>query len=277
MRHSSPVATLHLFSRPRAPPPACAASSTLGALSDALPFIAEAALVAEDVEYSGLGVSIRGRADYCAAAASWKLRLPERLPNFACANKFILPPDARGMVSCRYQLSFDAPVPPAVLPGQRRRLAAARLPLTAGGRTRVTANVVGTLYLDEDSGRVRRYTEQLVGDPMAVGTSIAHFELLNARAVAREPTSGLPPPVREPYAYWQALRGMMRIELEEIRRRDRQLSDELAVLTDDSGVSDADFERAFRLYLLRIFLLGAAGPFFVFVVAKLGAAAAGSL
>ena len=159
-------------------------------------------------------------------------------------------------MSCRYKLAFDAPVPPAVLPGQRRRLEAARLTVSADGRTRVTASVVGTLALDPESGRVRRISERLVGDPLAVETSIAHFELLNARAVARLPDA-LPPPAREPLAYWDALRRMMRIELEVVPC-EREQSDELSVLTDDGGVTDDDFEASFKAYLLRIFLLGAA-------------------
>ena len=53
-----------------------------------------------------------------------------------------------------------------------------------------------------------------MSDPFAVSGSIAHFELLNARALALLP-EGTPPPLRAPLAYWSALRGMMRIELEE--------------------------------------------------------------
>ena len=42
-------------------------------------------------------------------------------------------------------------------------------------------------------------------------------------------------------------------------------------------MSDDDFEASFRAYLLRIFLLGAAGPLAVYVFAKLlRAAASGS-
>jgi hypothetical protein len=68
---------------------------------------------------------------------------------------------------------------------------------------------------------------------------------------------------------------MMRIELEELRRREREQSDELSVLTDDAGVTDDDFEASFRTYLLRIFLLGAAGPLAVYVFAKVLRAVAG--
>merc|ERR1719171_912390 len=99
---------------------------------------------------------------------------------------------------------------------------------------------------------------------MAVETSIAHFELLNARAICLR---GEPAAAREPLAYWDALRGMMRIELEELRRRERAQSDELSVLTEE-GVSDADFEASFRAYLLRIFLFGAAGPLLAYGLAK---------
>ena len=245
----------------------CATAADLDLISESLPFLDDAALLSDDCEYSGLGSSFAGSAECASAAALWRSALPQRLPNFECTAKFALPADARGVVSCRYKIAFDAPVPPAVLPGQRRRLEAARLTVSADGRTRVTASVVGTLALDPESGRVRRISERLVGDPLAVETSIAHFELLNARAVARLPEA-LPPPAREPLAYWDALRGMMRIELEELRRREREQSDELSVLTDDAGVTDDDFEASFRAYLLRIFLLGAAGPLAVYVFAK---------
>ena len=261
-------------SRPRLRSRICATAASLDRISESLPFLDDVALLTDDCEYSGLGSSFAGGAECASAAALWRSALPQRLPNFECTAKFALPADARGVVSCRYKIAFDAPVPPAVLPGQRRRLEAARLTVSADGRTRVTASVVGTLALDPESGRVRRISERLVGDPLAVETSIAHFELLNARAVARLPEA-LPPPAREPLAYWDALRGMMRIELEELRRREREQSDELSVLTDDAGVTDDDFEASFRAYLLRIFLLGAAGPLAVYVFAKVLRAVAG--
>ena len=58
---------------------------------------------------------------------------------------------------------------------------------------------------------------------------------------------------------------MMRIELEEIRRR--SASDEVSVI-DGTGVSDEDFEAAFRAYILRIFALGFVPPFVAFALAK---------
>ena len=62
---------------------------------------------------------------------------------------------------------------------------------------------------------------------------MAHFELLNARARALLPEGNpLIDPVR---AYWSALRGMMRIEMEEGARR--AASDELSVLG-SSDVTD---------------------------------------
>jgi hypothetical protein len=208
--------------------------------------------------------------------------------------------------ACRYELAFDAPVPPAVLPGQRRRLDAAQLVVSAEGRTRVRALVAASLQLDGSRTRVRRVSERLVADPLAVTASIAHFELLNARSVALS-ADAAPPLLREPAAYWvcaqwltprwhvshtagaerllcssapcghafgqTALRAMMRIELEEIRRR--SASDESAVLDGGAdGVSDEAFEAQFRAYILRIFLLGFAPPLVAFGLAKLLRAAA---
>ena len=76
--------------------------------------------------------------------------------------------------------------------------------------------------------------------------------------------------MREARAYWDALRGMMRLELEESVRRQRQA--ELARLDyagPDDGVSDAEFEARFRVYMLRIFLLGTLPPAGAFGIAKL--------
>ena len=101
----------------------------------------------------------------------------------------------------------------------------------------------------------------------AYAQSIAHFELLNARAIALCDTN-LPALVSEPLAYWDALRGMMRLELEEAVRRSQ--TDEMSVLSGgEEGVTDEQFERQFRVYIARIFLLGAAGPALAFGVAKL--------
>ena len=241
------------------------AVDTLEALSSELPFLTTADLLSEDVEYTGLGLTLSGR-DACMAAAScWSASLPERLRDFTIEDLTVLPPDGRGIVYCRYRISFDAPVPPAVLPGQRRRLAAAQLTIK-GGRTRVSALVAANLQLDGD-GRCRKFRETLVADPFAVETSIAHFELLNARAIALEPLSSKTPLVREPLAYVSALRGMMRLELEEAKRRSR--SDELSVLEVDDGVSDDEFEAQFRVYMLRIFALGFMPGAAAFALAKL--------
>ena len=140
--------------------------------------------------------------------------------------------------------------------------------MSSDGFTRVSALVAGTLQLDREGTRVQRYRETLVADPFAVTTSIAHFELLNARARALESTPSL---VAEPLAYWSALRGMMRLELEEATRRAQ--TDELSVL-ESADVTDDMFEAQFRVYMLRIFLLGAAGPAVAFGVAKVLRAAA---
>jgi len=61
-------------------------------------------------------------------------------------------------------------------------------------------------------------------------------------------------PVR---AYWSALRGMMRIEMEEGARR--AASDELSVLG-SSDVTDEEFEREFRRFIGRNLLVGALLP-----------------
>ena len=113
---------------------------------------------------------------------------------------------------------------------------------------------MGTIALDEQ-GRVCRHDEQLVTDPFDVTNSMAHFELLNARARALLPEGNpLIDPVR---AYWSALRGMMRIEMEEGARR--AASDELPVLG-SSDVTDEEFEREFRRFIGRNLLVGALLP-----------------
>ena len=249
--------------RTRTAASASAPGGTLDALSASLPFL-DAGMYTRDARYSGLGVTLTGREACAAAAHAWRDTLPSRLRNFAVDGMTVLPPDARNVIVCRYRLCFDAPVPPAVLPGQRRRLDAANLRID-GGRTRVTAVVAASLRLDRDGSRVCRHEEALVADPLAVGTSIAHFELLSARSAALQPGGQLEL-LREPLAYWSALRGMMRVELDEIRRRSE--SDEAAVLGGEGGVSDDEFEAAFRAYMVRIFAIGFVPPLAAFALAK---------
>ena len=175
-------------SRRARPLAASASAATLDALSEQLPFLDAEELLADDVSYRGLGLSLSGRADVCAALGRMRATLPSRLPNFECTDKTLLPPDARNVVTCRYKLSFDAPVPPAVLPAQMRRLDAAQLVRTADGRTRVTAIVAASLQLDDATGRVRRLSETLVADPFEVTASI----------VRRAPLATRPHPIRPP-------------------------------------------------------------------------------
>lgn len=233
-------------------------------LSAALPFLGEE-LLAEDVRYSGLGVTLQGRDAYAAATAAWSRVLPQRLGRLQCERKTVLPPDSRRRVTARYSLEFEAPVPPQVLPAQRARLLRAGVPTS--GLVAVRATIVGTIELDEQ-GRVCRHDEQLVTDPFDVTNSMAHFELLNARARALLP-EGAPPPLNlafdPPRAYWAALRGMMRIEMEEGARR--AASDELTVLG-SSDVTDEDFEREFRSFIGRNLLVGALLPASLYGVAK---------
>lgn len=91
------------------------AAVELERLSAALPYLGED-LLAEDVRYSGLGVTLRGRDAYAAATAAWSQLLPQRLRALRCERKTLLPPDSRRQVTARYSLEFEAPVPPQVLP-----------------------------------------------------------------------------------------------------------------------------------------------------------------
>ena len=116
-------------------------ASVLERLSAALPYLGEE-LLAEDVRYSGLGVTLRGRDAYAAATASWSRLLPQRLRALRCERKTVLPPDSRRQVTARYSLEFEAPVPPQVLPAQRARLLSAGVPIS--GRVAVRATIVGT-------------------------------------------------------------------------------------------------------------------------------------
>ena len=179
------------------PPHSSLSGGTLEAITEALPFLADTDLLAEGAAYNGMGVSFAGRDEMSETASLWRESLPRRLQSFECTDKVVLPPDQRGKISCRYRISFDATVPPAVLPGQRRRLDAAKLEYTPDGKTRVTALVAGSIQLDKDQKRIIRFSEVLVADPFAVTSSIAHFELLNARAVALATTPSI---VREPLA-----------------------------------------------------------------------------
>ena len=279
MRPSASLEPLLLLTaatlRPRcsSPPRLIADNNILSEFSDALPFLPDE-LLADDAQYNGLGLSLSGRSACAAAASRWRASLPSRLQNFAVEDMTVLPPDGRRIVTCRYRISFDAPVPPAVLPGQRRRLDAAQLTIV-DGRTRVSALVSASLQLDGD-GKCKRFREALVADPFAVTTSIAHFELLNARAIALEPLASKNPIMREPLAYWSALRGMMRLELEEARKR--ASTDSLGFVDGDfEGVSDEVFEAEFRVYMVRIFALGFLPAGAAFAVGKLVKAAVESV
>jgi hypothetical protein len=232
-------------------------------IASALPFIVDPDLLAESVIYSGLDSRLVGKAAYLEAARAWSTVLPQRLRAFEMDSMTTLPPDARRVVCARWLLRFEAPVPPQVLPAQRARLARARLETTADGWVVVTAQISASLALDS-SGRVVRHTETLVADPFSVTNSIAHFNLLNARAHAR---GGTPAALAEPAAYWAALRGMMRIELEEAVRRSQ--SDESAVLSvRDLSMTDEQFEQAFRWFILQNLLAGAALPAAVYLAVK---------
>ena len=110
-------------------------------LSAALPYLGEE-LLAEDVRYSGLGVTLRGRDAYAAATAAWIRLLPQRLRALRCERKTVLPPDSRRQVTARYSLEFEAPVPPQVLSAQRARLLRAGVPTS--GRVAVRATIVGS-------------------------------------------------------------------------------------------------------------------------------------
>ena len=110
-------------------------------LSAALPYLGEE-LLAEDVRYSGLGVTLRGRDAYAAATAAWSQQLPQRLRALRCERMTVLPPDSRRQVTARYSLEFEAPVPPQVLPAQRARLLRAGVPTS--GSVAVRATIVGT-------------------------------------------------------------------------------------------------------------------------------------
>jgi hypothetical protein len=77
-----------------APQPTCATGATLvEALEQTLPFLDDEDLLAEDVSYSGLGVSLSGRAACLGAAESWRSTLPARLTNLDVRAMTVLPPD----------------------------------------------------------------------------------------------------------------------------------------------------------------------------------------
>ena len=128
-RHGGPRAALDPLDDP------------LERLSAALPYLGEE-LLAEDVRYSGLGVTLQGRDAYAAATAAWSRVLPQRLGLLKCERKTVLPPDSRRRVTARYSLEFEAPVPPQVLPAQRARLLSAGVPTS--GRPTLTLTLTLT-------------------------------------------------------------------------------------------------------------------------------------
>jgi len=236
---------------------------------EALPYLTEESLLAENIRYTGFGQAFEGRCAYIAASRAWADQLPERLKAFnitECTG--IIQP--RRIVA-RYAVSFSAPVPLQVLPAQRSRLAAAKLERSADGRVQVRAIVAVNLRLDGE-GRVVEHTESLAADPFAVSTTISNFEMLLARRLALEVPSGQPAsPLALARAYWGSLRELTRRELGEAVRRSR--SDEESVLAGaDEGVTDAEFDAWFVRFVARNFLIGAALPASFYAVAKVMAA-----
>ena len=218
-----------------------------------IPFLCDGTLLADNIKFRGYGQHITGRTDYLAASTAWRDMLRQKLQAFEVTDVVVLPPDARSVVSARYMVSFEAPVPPQVLPGQRARVAQAQLSLTDEGLLPVSARIAVVLQLDSE-GRVVSHSESLAVDPFAVGATIAHFELVYARRLAVSSGSALAIAT----AYWAALRELTRQELDEIVRRSR--TDELAVLQGgrDDGVTDAEFERWFLRFVGGNFLAGSA-------------------
>lgn len=231
---------------------------SLDTLEESFPFL-RAEDCADDVQYKGFGVSLSGRDAYVFAAAIWQAQLPMRLKNFAVSEKTLLPADSRSIVSARYKVAFEAPVPPAVLPAQRARIANANLTRTVDGLVPVEARIAATLEVDR-TGKVRRFRESLAVDPFAVTATIAHFELLYSRRLSLLEAQGTPGVGSYAFrvrAYWAALRELTRQELTEIVRRGRRESDELRILGgQDDGVTDEEFERWFTGFIIKNFAIG---------------------
>jgi hypothetical protein len=227
------------------------------AILPGFPFVREADLD-DSCEYQGFGIRLSGREACNKAFSSWKGQLPVRLRNFAVSDITVLPPDARSVISARYTVSFEAPVPPQVLPAQRARIASANLTRTADGRVPVKARIAVTILVDSKTGKVKRHTEALAVDPFAVTATIAHFEYVYARQLSlRIPQAVDESILARVVSYWATLRELTRQELDEIVRRSRP--DELVVLEGaDTGVTDSEFERWFTGFVVRNFLVGGA-------------------
>lgn len=237
--------------------------------------------VAEDIQYAGFGVNLRGREAYVRAAQKWQSKLPMRLQKFTVDSVTVLPPDARSLVAARYRVTFEAPVPLQVLPAQRARIANANLTRTSDGLVPVEARVAVSLEIERATGKVRRFSESLAVDPFAVTATIAHFELIYARRLivllleaegGQGDGSGVAWTTEltlRARAYWGALRELTRQELSEIVRRQSRESDELRVLGgDDGSVSDAEFERWFTGFVVKNFAIGGGFGAILYVAAK---------
>ena len=166
------------------------ASADLSAISRSLPFITNASLLSDDVQFRAPLSRCRGRDEYVRLMRAWRSDVPARLSGFSAAPATVLPL-SNDTLRCRYTARFVAPVPPQILPAQRARMARAGL---LGRRTANVSVTTSVLLRLDARGRIASHTEERVDDPFDALATIAAFEWLLARKQVDAPH----PPPRAP-------------------------------------------------------------------------------
>ena len=172
------------------PPPVSPQARTLEALRASLaapgglPFVTDAALVADDVRYEGPLCSLRGRDAYLATQRDWARNVPARLPGWTVkdgATLFALSP---AELRLRCAPRFGAAMPPRA---EERLLAAGEaLPARRPQDNLIDARLQLTAELSLDAqGRVVRHTERCT-DGFGVLATISRYNWLTSRRPATE-------------------------------------------------------------------------------------------
>ena len=226
------------------------ATSLFERLSQALPFptCADADLFSTEIRFTAPMLELQGRERYLDVSKIWKDSLPIRLEGFNISRSELFMVNERKL-KYRWAVEFYGPLPPQILPAQKRRVAAAKLqPDPArGGKVAVRVQFNTEISVDAQ-GKVEQLVERIEGDALgeSVPSTIARFEVLQARRLPGD----LPGVLR----YMGVVRWLMREEFVELQERSE--SDEARVLGLGAKKPGEGFEFQFVVFVAQNFAMG---------------------